>query len=240
MHYQLKPWRCPVCLIRASVPDDALSVRCVCGFDCELPTGRTPLTSTAIWDCPLCQTRHAIQGGAERACVCGTVRTAAGEVVATEVDNQIDHLQRLDLKAYSHSTTGIILRWGRAIGRWVASGRPVRTAEQAMGAWSICQQCEHFDNAKGVCRVCDCRISLSAGAVFNKLAMGTERCPEGRWEAIVEPTGGLESCRGCKSAKTKSVRAAERLEKKARRDRRRRGKKRAARRDHSGGPDPAD
>jgi len=67
-----------------------------------------------------------------------------------------------------------------AVTRWIEAGRPVRTQAEIDAILSgQCGPCEHFRD--GTCRQCGCAISRSPAALRNKLAMGTESCPVGRW-----------------------------------------------------------
>jgi hypothetical protein len=193
-----------------------------------------------IWDCPACGTRHALAEQSDRVCICGTTRLLSGEVVDQPTTDQVDQVRRMNLDEYSHSTTGVVLRWGRAIGRWVAYGRPTRTAAQIAEVWAICQACEFLAPSRDRCSICDCRVSLTAAAIFNKVAMGTEACPKKKWESTVESIRNQPPCKDCGFEKRKIVWAAKQKakeERSQRRDRRRRRKERAARRNDQGRPD---
>jgi len=74
-----------------------------------------------------------------------------------------------------------IVRYSRAVARWMAAGRPVRPeAEVARIYDEVCRQCDHFTR-RGSCGICGCKIKRSGSALRNKLAMSTEHCPIRRW-----------------------------------------------------------
>jgi len=71
------------------------------------------------------------------------------------------------------------LGFGRAVGRWVAAGRPVRADARVAEIFdTLCRPCPQFDTASQTCRLCGCRVRRDGPAPFNKLRMATERCPD--------------------------------------------------------------
>lgn len=69
-----------------------------------------------------------------------------------------------------------------AIQRWVAAGRPTRTAEQIKSIFEDhCNKCDMYDREKNSCKNCGCSLATTGNPLTNKLAMGTEKCPLGRW-----------------------------------------------------------
>lgn len=79
------------------------------------------------------------------------------------------------------SLGGLVVSYGAAMLRWIAAGRPTRTqAEIDAILADQCGPCEHFRQSS--CALCGCRISRSPSAMRNKLAMGTESCPIGKWQ----------------------------------------------------------
>lgn len=68
----------------------------------------------------------------------------------------------------------------RALARWIAAGRPVRSREAMTDLYAICMNCEHFTGRS--CRVCGCGVHHSHGW-GNKLRWATEHCPlaEPKW-----------------------------------------------------------
>jgi hypothetical protein len=73
-----------------------------------------------------------------------------------------------------------------AIARWVAAGRPTRSQERINEILTtICDAkpvpCEKFKD--GACSSCGCKINANPSALRNKLAMATEACPLGKWQA---------------------------------------------------------
>lgn len=77
------------------------------------------------------------------------------------------------------------MRLTKAISRWIAAGRPLRTPEAITMLYGICSTCEHFDG--DICLVCECRIRKN-GEILNKLAWETESCPKGHWGHAYELT----------------------------------------------------
>jgi len=66
----------------------------------------------------------------------------------------------------------------KAVARWIAAGRPVRSDSRVQEIFeTLCQPCEHFDAEHQSCRLCGCRVRKSGSAFANKLRMATERCP---------------------------------------------------------------
>lgn len=56
--------------------------------------------------------------------------------------------------------------------KWVAAGRPERTAEEIDAILAVCKTCEHFTGSR--CKLCGCWLRAKA-------KMATESCPDGRW-----------------------------------------------------------
>lgn len=164
------------------------------------------MIESVIWQCPNCATRHNVRGGEARKCICGTVREASGQVVADRMPAE----QRLDVN-YDRSS-GKVVRWGKAIKRWIKFGRPTRNRRQVRRIWRICRRCPSgmYDRETQTCTVCECRVNLSRRAMLNKLAMGTEECPLGYWRAVVEltPQDQKKGCHGCGKRAKRKRRAA--------------------------------
>ncbi len=73
---------------------------------------------------------------------------------------------------------GRYVGYGKAVARWIAAGRPVRTdAEVRVIFHTHCRRCDQFDPERQKCRLCGCRVAESGPAYRNKLKMATERCP---------------------------------------------------------------
>ena len=84
------------------------------------------------------------------------------------------------------SLPGQTVAYVSAVARWVAVGRPTRSQERIDEILTtICDAkpipCEHFRN--GSCDLCGCKINANPSALRNKLAMATEACPLGKWQA---------------------------------------------------------
>lgn len=78
-----------------------------------------------------------------------------------------------------------------AFTKWVAAGRPIRSAEHIEDLFKICEKCPtrrfmRLSQNKGRCTKCGCWVKR-AGEHRNKLAWPTEGCPEGHWAAQVDP-----------------------------------------------------
>lgn len=75
-----------------------------------------------------------------------------------------------------------LVGYAGAIKRWVAAGRPTRTEEEIIAIFrDHCGNCEMYDKEKHSCKNCGCSLALTGNPLTNKLAMGTEHCPLGRW-----------------------------------------------------------
>lgn len=75
-----------------------------------------------------------------------------------------------------------LIGYTSAIKRWVASGRPTRTEDEIKSIFEDhCNKCEMYDREKHSCKNCGCSLALTGNPLTNKLAMGTEHCPLGRW-----------------------------------------------------------
>jgi hypothetical protein len=70
-----------------------------------------------------------------------------------------------------------------ALVRWNKAGRPKRSDEEVKELLEgHCKAgCSWFDPKKNRCKGCGCAISESSIAIFNKLRMGTEHCPQEKW-----------------------------------------------------------
>ena len=71
--------------------------------------------------------------------------------------------------------------YATATARWVASGTPVRSEEEILVILNICESCDLYDKAQQRCTKCGCNANNGRSALWNKLAMATERCPLGKW-----------------------------------------------------------
>lgn len=69
-----------------------------------------------------------------------------------------------------------------AIRKWVAKGKPVRSANEIEKLFEEhCSKCKRYDSKKKVCKNCGCNINTGSVPLANKLAMKTEHCPLGRF-----------------------------------------------------------
>jgi hypothetical protein len=69
-----------------------------------------------------------------------------------------------------------------AVIRWNKAGRPKRSDEEVKELLNNhCKTCSWFDTEKSRCKGCGCAVSEGSLAIFNKLRMGTEHCPQEKW-----------------------------------------------------------
>ena len=72
--------------------------------------------------------------------------------------------------------------YARAISRWVKAGRPTRNENEVLDIFTAwCHQCEQMDHDDSRCKVCGCHVGTIKSPLLNKIAMGTEHCPENKW-----------------------------------------------------------
>lgn len=74
-----------------------------------------------------------------------------------------------------------VVRYTNAVTRWILAGKPTRTDEEVEKLLATCKQCEEYDEEKQRCKACGCNINLNTNPLLNKLRMGTEQCPKGKW-----------------------------------------------------------
>jgi hypothetical protein len=78
-----------------------------------------------------------------------------------------------------------LMRYGAAMGRWIAAGRPVRSDVLVQEIFeTFCRPCPSYDPSTESCRLCGCRVAPAGPACRNKIRMATERCPAEppRWQ----------------------------------------------------------
>ena len=70
-----------------------------------------------------------------------------------------------------------------ALLRWNKAGRPKRSDEEVKELLEgHCKAaCSWFDPKQGRCKGCGCAVSEGSIAIFNKLRMGSEHCPQEKW-----------------------------------------------------------
>lgn len=66
-----------------------------------------------------------------------------------------------------------------AMARWTLAGMPRRTQAEIDERLAICQACPFLQNNH--CTKCGCAC-VEQNRLVNKLALATEKCPEGRWQ----------------------------------------------------------
>jgi len=139
-----------------------------------IPNGR-------LWTCGRCQRRVSLPAD--------TTDDRARDVLATQTE--CPATSRTSPKQQPHaSPPGLAQRvwsYAQAVARWMAAGRPTRSAEEIARLLAICRACPHYDPKAQICRVCGCRTTDAASAWRNKLAMATEECPMGKWGVKLSP-----------------------------------------------------
>ena len=69
-----------------------------------------------------------------------------------------------------------------ALRRWQNAGRPVRSAEEVETILEIhCKGCDWYDKDRERCKGCGCKVTTGSMAIFNKIKMATEHCPQELW-----------------------------------------------------------
>lgn len=107
--------------------------------------------------------------------VCGVT----GLPVTADQCNRCDAETRERVAALPDKLKG----YASALKKWVAAGRPTRSEEeQKRIREEHCLKCEMFDAEKDACKNCGCSLAMTGNPLTSKLAMGTEKCPLGRWE----------------------------------------------------------
>lgn len=110
---------------------------------------------------------------------CGVVARSILEQQALSTELHKRHLASV-LK--EHNLISRAIRYSAAVMRWIASGMPTRSETDVWRIYdTICAKCEHFGEKNRSCKICGCRVGRSGLALRNKIAMSTERCPDGRW-----------------------------------------------------------
>lgn len=121
---------------------------------------------------PVCQYRHTNPNG-EHIC------QVTGLKVDREICNRCDEETRERVAQLPDKLKG----YATALKRWVAAGRPTRSEEEQKRILEEhCHKCEMFDREKNACMNCGCSLAQTGNPLTSKLAMGTEKCPLGRWE----------------------------------------------------------
>lgn len=74
------------------------------------------------------------------------------------------------------------LRYAQAVSSWAENGFQVRTPEEIRKIYEeYCSTCEFFEEEKSTCNTCGCHVNLSPLALFNKIAMKNQYCPQKKW-----------------------------------------------------------
>lgn len=91
-------------------------------------------------------------------------------------------LQAEDVAVETNTPVRRVIRYARALSRWIKAGRPERSREEIETIFSEhCIQCTEYDERPGRCKFCGCNVGLRAAPMLNKIAMATENCPLDKW-----------------------------------------------------------
>ena len=78
--------------------------------------------------------------------------------------------------------------YAEACYEWYKAGKPSRSADEMAERFAICAQCPNFipideNRKRGRCAVCGCYLGINPHRFLegNKIAMKTQKCPEGKW-----------------------------------------------------------
>jgi hypothetical protein len=89
----------------------------------------------------------------------------------------------LETKTYMATLPDKLFGYASAVKKWIAAGRPTRTEDEVKAIFEDhCSKCEMYDKEKHACKSCGCSLATTGNPLINKLAMGTEKCPLGRWK----------------------------------------------------------
>lgn len=69
-----------------------------------------------------------------------------------------------------------------AVIEWTAAGRPEQSDKDVRRIFEEhCKPCKRFDSDRQRCLDCGCRVAEDGHVLFNKIKMGTQHCPRGKW-----------------------------------------------------------
>jgi len=72
------------------------------------------------------------------------------------------------------------LHYAAAVVKWTKAGCSTREqTEVERIERDLCRPCAHY--REGRCDKCGCQVTASSIALVNKIKMGTESCPKGKW-----------------------------------------------------------
>lgn len=104
----------------------------------------------------------------------------------SHVPAMVAHLRPVaEMQAQSLPTVRVMLaRFGHSAGRFIRHGAPTTPPEILAERKAACRACDQWDaqalKGSGRCKKCGC-------STWAKLRMATERCPIGKWEAVLTP-----------------------------------------------------
>lgn len=90
-------------------------------------------------------------------------------------------LEELPQSRLEQQSPSLIIRgwnFASAMARWTLAGMPRRTQAEIDERLAICQACPFLKNNH--CTKCGCAC-VEQNRLINKLALATEKCPEGKW-----------------------------------------------------------
>jgi len=75
-----------------------------------------------------------------------------------------------------------VATWAEASAGWAAAGLPVRSDAEVQRIFdTFCTACSWYDSVRRLCRGCGCGVNVSGMALFNKIKMATQNCPQHLW-----------------------------------------------------------
>lgn len=99
-----------------------------------------------------------------------------------ETDREICGRCEATVQEETQSYAGKAMQYASAIRMWFVAGRPTRSKEEIERIFrDHCSGCQKYDAENKSCKSCGCAVSTGGRPLTNKIAMGTEHCPLGRW-----------------------------------------------------------
>lgn len=126
-----------------------------------------------------------IKPGVYKCRTCGRlVRSkSSAEQIFAQCRNPLTEEQRNALLEKGTERLGVsfgdVAHYTKALLQWGIKGFPTRTDEDVKAFHAICMECNH--QVEGRCRLCGCRVTTSSLPIINKIKMGSEKCPLGKW-----------------------------------------------------------
>ena len=95
---------------------------------------------------------------------------------------QEEAVQRLAEETGDRTILDKTAHYGAALARWSFGGWKTRSKEEVARIYAEhCGPCEHRDHEVDACRICGCNVRTEGMALWNMLAMKSEKCRKGKW-----------------------------------------------------------